>query len=168
MSARSSRSARSANQASNQGKRFECPSSPAACAGLLGLPDVNSLKAVIQSQAFQSIYKQYDAKRKAPWNLHQVKIPKVFDLIEHQATRKGYGTAGALQATEEWTANDWAGHYIISFLRITYPAPAPKWGPLPGEKNLEAWNRVWQLVRLTNWANTPSTKPKFWRTKYPN
>jgi hypothetical protein len=111
---------------------------------------------------------QYDAKRKAPWNLHQVKIPKVFDLIEHQATRKGYGTAGALQATEEWTANDWAGHYIISFLRITYPAPAPKWGPLPGEKNLEAWNRVWQLVRLTNWANTPSTKPKFWRTKYPN
>jgi hypothetical protein len=41
-------------------------------------------------------------------------------------------------------------------------------GPTARRENLEAWNRICQLVRLTNWSNTPSIKPKFWREGYPN
>jgi hypothetical protein len=81
--------------------------------GLLGLPDGKSLKTLIESPAFQSIYKQYASKRKAPWSLHTIKTAKFFDPIEQQGARKGYGTIGDTISTSGWTANHWVAHYIV-------------------------------------------------------
>jgi hypothetical protein len=53
----------------------------------------------------------------------------------------------------------------VDYSQLQHP---PKFGPLPGEKTIERYNRAWMLLRVTTHFRIPTTRKKWGDAQYHN
>lgn len=145
-------------------------------AGYVGLLDLTQLRDLYKSAEWQAFYDAYASEKrtsnfKAPGTLQSV-----YEHIEAYKDAKKFGQLKPIK-TDGWSGNDFYAHSVMKILGMasTFPV-APIFGPLPGEAQLEAYNRAWQLLahyaylvnskRLDSlmgnkFSNAPAVKPLF-------
>ncbi|KAK5442610.1 hypothetical protein LTS15_011034 [Exophiala xenobiotica] len=144
-------------------------------AGYLDLPSTEQLRNIYRCDAWKDFWATYSAENhnrafKAPTSLQNI-----YSAINIHKDKKKYGHTKPTKA-HGWDKNDFYAHSIMRVLALENLPGSPKFGPLEGEVELEAYNRTWQLIahysylanskrleRLTGetFTNKPAVKPKF-------
>ena len=134
--------------------------SAAKTAGYLSLRDTNQLREVVMSPAFQAIWTPWRDLKNRKINGKSWNAPNPKDFLAHMCKRdeKDYGTDSPNMTG--WTGTDHTCHTVCLILNNESAFPHDVlFGPFDHEKDLEAWNRAYNLL-VCYWHYTAGNKAK--------